>query len=165
MKTIKALSESIKVSKVSIYKAINSKLKDELKGHIFKDEKKVTLVDEIGQALLIDYFSREKEETLIDLAEDIRQEEVEILISSKADSKQDSNVGEKVKSPDIINLLKEQIKTKDDQINSLLNIVTNQQKLQMTELITDNSNIISNNSDAQTEPSSKKSFFDKIFKR
>jgi DNA-binding transcriptional MocR family regulator len=61
MKTIKELTETIKVSKVSIYKAIK---RDEIQGHITKRDN-TTYIDETGEQLLIEMFKLNSKETEI----------------------------------------------------------------------------------------------------
>lgn len=52
MKTVRELTDTIKVSKVSIYKALK---REDLKEHIVKQDN-ITYVDETGERLLIDLF-------------------------------------------------------------------------------------------------------------
>lgn len=119
MKTIKELADSIKVSKVSIYKAIK---REDISAHIIKHDN-TTLVDEVGEQLLINLFNR-----------------------SKPDSKEF-----KEDKSDIVGILEKQLNEKDAYIKELLEIISNQQKLQATQMITDGK--------------TKVSLWDKIFKR
>lgn len=137
MKTVKELETELKVSKVSIYSNLK---KEEFKSHVFKGEKNVTCVDEVGEELLKAYYLKEKNKTIEDLVSD----EIEYI---QADSKE-------VKNVDIIKILQEQIAIKDEQINTLLNIVINQQKMESVKLIAQ---------EIESKPE-KKSFFQKIFK-
>ena len=52
MKTVRELSDIIKVSKVSIYKALK---RDDIKEHIITHDN-ITCIDETGEQLLIDLF-------------------------------------------------------------------------------------------------------------
>jgi len=140
MKTIKELSESIGISKVSIYKLLK---RNDIKGHVFKKDN-VSMIDETGEQLIKNYYSREQGESINDIVNDI------------------INDDSQVKSSDIISLLQEQLREKDGQINALLNIVTNQQKLQATQYIVDNQPIPPT---GMKSDKSKKTFFGKFFKK
>lgn len=140
MKTVKELETELKVSKVSIYSNLK---KEEFKSHVFKGEKNVTCVDEVGEELLKAYYLKEKNKTIEDLVSD----EIEYIQADSKDSKDIENV-------DIIRILQEQIAIKDEQINTLLNIVINQQKMESVKLIAQ---------EIESKPE-KKSFFQKIFK-
>lgn len=58
MRTIKELSDMIKVSKVSIYKAVK---RDGIQEHVIKRDN-ITYVDEKGEQLLINLFNHSKQE-------------------------------------------------------------------------------------------------------
>lgn len=118
MKTVKDMADSLKVSKVSVYKAIK---KDSIKKHTFKRDNN-TYVDETGEKLLFALFNKVDSEPK--------------LTDSESDNKPVNN--------DLIAILREQLKEKDAQINSLLNRIEqlinlneNSQKLQVTQMITD----------------------------
>jgi hypothetical protein len=152
MTTVKMLESQLNISKVSIYSMLK---RDELKGHVFKGENNLTLIDDIGVELLKARYLKERGETLKHIAEDE-------ISHSKATSKADSKVNSKVKNPEIITFLQSQLEKKDEQINNLLSIVLNQQKLQATQFLTDKQEEFNNNQTA-TEPP--KGFFNRIFKR
>lgn len=163
MKTIKELEKSIGVSKVSLYSMVK---REEFKNHVFKGENNTKLIDEVGEQLLKAYYLKEQSESIADIITESIEHEETSLNDSKADSKATNKDNKEVKNVDIIGILQEQLKEKDNQINALLNIVTNQQKLQATQLITDNNKIIpSNEGDPDELRPPKKSFLDKIFKR
>lgn len=153
MKTIKELEKSIGVSKVSLYSMLK---KQEFKSHVFKGEKNITLIDEVGEQLLIAYYSKEQSETINDIITDE-------LYNGKASSKEDSKDADEVKNVDIIRILQDQLKEKDNQINNLLSIISNQQKLHATQLLTDKQDIV--NSDNEPVKPETKGFLNKLFKR
>lgn len=146
MKTIKEVSELIKISKVSIYKALK---RPEMQPYISKNKDNVTLVDEIGISLLISLFNREKSETINDIAETV--------LTSKEVNKLDNDEVNLV-----LTVLREEIKQKNNEINTLLNIVTNQQKLQATQYIVDNQHE-GTSAPIETDKPPKSRFFWKIF--
>lgn len=156
MKTIKELEKSIGVSKVSLYSMLK---KPEFKGHVFKGEKNVKLIDDIGEQLLKTHYLREQDETIKDIVIDVLSHEEENTTTNKDSSK----VDEEVKNPEIIRILQEQLQTKDEQINNLLSIVLNQQKLQGAQLLTDNQNARNDNRE-ELEPEAK-GFWSKLFKK
>jgi len=137
MKTIKELSEALKISKVSLYKYLK---RDEMKGHTFKNKDNVTVIDETGEELIKAYYSWEQSAD----ANDIINESI--------------NDDPQIKNADIITLLQEQLKEKDNQINALLAIVANSQKIQATQLLTDNKPI-----NLPTKNDKKPNFWHNIF--
>ncbi|MCL2841692.1 MAG: hypothetical protein FWE05_13085 [Defluviitaleaceae bacterium] len=151
MTTVKELENQLKVSKVSIYLMLK---KDEIKGHVFKGENNLTLIDDIGVELLKAHYLRERGETLKDIAD-------EEINHSKAESKVGSKDDEEIKNPEIIEFLQRQLEVKDEQINNLLSIVLNQQKLQATQLLTDSQQNAVNS--IQPEEPQQKGFFKRIF--
>lgn len=132
MKTIKELEYSLKVSKVSIYKAIK---KDGIKEHVFKQDN-TTLIDEMGEKRLFELFHKGKSDNSdidsegvltnnnINNKESIQDEKVDLLreLLQEKDSQ--------------IQLLLSQLTEKDNQINTLQRLLENQQKLQIP-MITD----------------------------
>lgn len=136
MKTIKELSESLGISKVSIYKMMK---KEEIKKHTFKQDN-ISVIDEIGENIIRAYYNRER----IAATDNILNE-------SSGDKENKLN-------DDIMVILREQIKEKDSQINALLNIVANQQKVQAAQYIVDKQGA------EITEKPVKRSFWDR-FKR
>ena len=158
MKTVKELESLLNVSKVSIYTMLK---KDELKGHVFKGENNITLIDDIGVELLKSRFSREQDEKPKDIYdfEDVEEDDVS---HSKEPSKDDTEVN----NLEIIRILQEQLKIKDEQINHLLNIVINHQKLQATKLLTENQELTNDTIHTiQTEEPPKRGFFRRIFRK
>ena len=142
MKTVKDLVNEINISKVSIYNMIK---KPEFKGHIFKGEDNVTLLDETAEQLLKAHYFKARGETI----KDIIAEEINNL---------DSKDGEEINSLDILTALQQQLDVKDSQIDNLFSVIFNQQKLQATHLLTANSN-----PDTETEDSKSKGLFRRIF--
>jgi len=164
MKTVKELEAQLKISKVSIYSMLK---KDEFKGHVFKNNNKITLVDDVGVELLKSRYLKDQEETIKDMAyEEINHINANDKVDNKDDDKADDTVNNKdddeVKSPEIIRILQQQLETKDEQINNLFSIVLNQQKLQATKMLTDKQSVIS---DIQPEELPPKGFFGRIFRK
>jgi hypothetical protein len=153
MTTEKDLELLLKVSKVSIYTMLK---KDLFKGHVFKGENNITLIDDIGVELLKAHYLKEQGKTLQDIIEDE-------INHSKAASKADSKDDDEVNNPDIIRFLQHELEARNEQINSLLTIVLNQQKLQATQLLTNKQGMV--NSDQPDDPPPKESFFKRIFKK
>jgi len=131
------LSESLEISKVSLYKLLK---RDEIKNHVFKKDG-LTLVSEMGENLLRAYYSSERDEAFGGAF----SQSVNSSVSQLND--------------ETLLLLQDQLKEKDNQINALLNIVANSQKLQATQYITDKQAII----DPADKP--KRSFWQKTFGR
>jgi len=119
MKTIKELSEELKISTVSVYRWLK---KPELQTHVLK-RGNTMVVDERGVAIL-------KARCQADI--DVEQHEQEV--------EQQTSVLEA--SDDYIALLRAQLREKDAQINCLLSLVDNAQKLQATHLIADRSRVV-----------------------
>lgn len=102
MKTIRQLSSELKISKEAVYKKLKHQLKDELAGHSHKIDG-VTHIDEEGERLIIQSLCTERQDALEALFED----------------------GQYIYTPEaieptreLINALREQIKTKDAQIEN-----------------------------------------------
>lgn len=164
MKTIKELEKSIGVSKVSLYSMVK---KIEFRPHVFKDLNNTMLIDEAGEKLLRAYYLKEQSETINDILSETIEYEKETSedINFKcSDSDIDSDLS-KLKSLDFMVFLQEQIKIKDDTINSLLSLLSNQQKLQMTNLITHNKTVSPVTDTPTSSPSVKRWLFSRIFKR
>lgn len=160
MITVKELENQLKISKVSIYNMLK---KDEFKSHVFKDKNKITLIDDIGEELLKAYYLKERGETIKDIITETITHEEETTRYSKDYSKENSKDDDKVKNPDIIGILQQQLETKDEQINNLLKIVLNHQQLHGAQLLTDSQNVI-NNEDKPEKPQ-RKGFFRNLFKK
>ena len=159
MKTVKELELLLNVSKVSIYSMLK---KDELKGHIFKGENNITLIDDIGVELLKSHYLKDEGETLDDITNISEDEICQNKESSKVDSKDD----DEIKNLEIIRILQQQLEIKDEQINHLLNIVINHQKLQATKLLTENQELTNDTIHTiQTEEPPKRGFFRRIFRK
>ena len=136
MKTIKELSDTLKISKVSLYKFLK---RDEIKGHVFKKDS-ITVIDETGEELIKAYYSWEQDTDVNDTINET------------------INNDSQIKNADIITLLQEQLKEKDNQINALLTIVANSQKIQATQLLTNNKPDITH-----TEKEKKLKFWHSLF--
>lgn len=115
MKTIKELSDDIGISKVSLYKLLK---RPDISGHVFKQDN-VTVVDETGESLIKTYYSWEKNAD----------------VNYTVDGSVNENL--QAKNEEMIAFLQEQLREKDNQINALLNIVSNSQKIDATRLIAD----------------------------
>lgn len=116
MKTIKELSDSLKISKVSVYKAIK---KDSIKEHCFKQDN-TTLIDETGEKLLFELFNKDNSDSDSTESTPVKQAENADLMRELLQEK-DAR----------INQLLNQINEKDNQINTLQRLLENQQKLQL----------------------------------
>jgi len=113
MKTIKQLSDDIGISKVSLYKLLK---RDDIKAHVFKQDS-VTVVDETGESLIKTYYSWEK------------NADVNYTVDGSV------NENSQAKNEEMIAFLQEQLREKDNQINALLELLSNSQKLQVTQLL------------------------------
>ena len=153
MTSVKELENQLKVSKVSIYTMLK---KPVYKPHVYKGAKDVAYVDDIGVELLKAHYFKEQGETLKDIAD-------ETIDHNKASGNEASKDMDDLKNTDIISLLQEQLDKKDEQINSLLSIVLNQQKLQATQLLTGSKTIV--NGDNPMEKPPKEGFFRKLFSK
>lgn len=126
MVTVKQLEKRLKVSRVSIYSQIK---KPEFKGHTFKDAVGVTQIDDVGLAMLEARYLHAQEETIRDIVTD----ELNAVEDDLSDNKPEVNV----KNAEILVLLQHQLEAKDEQINHLLRIVSNQQQIHITHFLVD----------------------------
>ena len=101
MKTIKQLSEELKISKEAIYKKIRYQLKDSLENHVIK-RNNVTHIDEIGEQIIIQSLNKE------------RQEAIQVIIQSDTMNSEMDEAQEHVS--EYIAILEMQLKNKDIQI-------------------------------------------------
>jgi hypothetical protein len=99
VKTVRELVNTIKVSKVSIYKALK---RDDMQEHIIKQDN-TTYIDESGEEILVNLFSK---------------------INGKF-----TDINSKVKNDNEILFLREQIKTLNEQIERLTRMNENSQIL------------------------------------
>lgn len=115
MTTVKQLEQELNVSRVSLYAILK---RDWFDGHITEGKKGVMMVDDEGVAILRDYYFKKNR------GGTPRKNVVEAIEGG-------TPPGENGHSDDsnIIGILQEQLAIKDEQINSLLSIVSNQQKL------------------------------------
>lgn len=118
MKTIRQLSDDMKISKEAIYKKIKHQLKDALNGHIVKVDN-ITQLDEIGERILFESLSLERQQAI--------QDTIEL-------SNEVTPLDEPLSNPDplnqpllneLVNLLKEQVRLKDIQIDAQNSHITN----------------------------------------
>lgn len=177
MKTIKQISEQTGISKVSLYKLIR---KPELKDHIIK-EGNTTLIDDTGEQIIIEYYSRQRLASLNDILDEstAKSEELkenEELNHVNKDSLQDDN---HVKNIDFMRILEnqlnskdeqikekdnqiqtkdEQIRQKDNQLNALLILLNKEKDIKLI-----NDSIVIDKPDAPPEPP--KGFFKRIFRK
>ena len=161
MKTIKQLSEELKISKEAIYKKIRYQLKDSLETHVIK-QNNVTHIDEIGEQIIIQSLNRE------------RQEAIQVIIQGDTITEEQEHVSE------YIAILEAQLKNKDTQIeiqnNHISRLIkqldTNQVVIQSEETDAELKNIAQEEIAATTESaeeeteskSENKSIWKKIFK-
>lgn len=101
MKSISEIARELKITPQAVYKKVNNQLKTKLKNHIHKDASGKTLIDEDGQAII----------------------KLSVLRSSQPVENQSSQsvVNQIEQENELFNLLKEQLKIKDGQIQELLN--------------------------------------------
>lgn len=113
MTTVKQLEKTLNVSRVSLYAILK---KDWLDGHVSEGEKGILLVDDVGVDILKSYYAKKnrggapRKNVMAEINEEL----------NGRDAETDSSV---------IGILQEQLAKKDEQINTLLDIVSNQQKL------------------------------------
>lgn len=102
MKTIKQLSEELKISKEAIYKKIRYQLKDSLENHVVK-RSNITHIDEIGEQIIIQSLNKE------------RQEAIQVIIQDDTINNGIDEAQEHVS--EYIAILETQLKNKDIQID------------------------------------------------
>jgi len=108
MKTISEIAKLCGVSRQSIYSKVNSKsLQGLLTGHIHKNDKGFTVFDDEGVNIISCQY---------DSQFTVKNESIDCKPDSKLDS-------------EIIEILKEQIKIKDNRIDTLMNQMENMQVL------------------------------------
>lgn len=100
-KTIKCLSEELGISKEAIYKKLKYQLKGQLEGHVVKIDN-ITHIDEAGQRAIRQSLSHE------------RKEAIQMII----DVEPAVEGGSQPHITEYIQLLEEQLKVKDEQIQS-----------------------------------------------
>ncbi len=106
MKTIKQLSTELGISKEAIYKKLKIQLKDDLTGHIYKVDK-VTHIDDDGELIIRRSIHRE------------RREAIESVIDSVVEGDAVCETpGGQAHLTEYVNLLREQVKAKDIQIET-----------------------------------------------
>lgn len=183
MKSIKEISENTGISKVSLYKLIK---KPELQDHIKKDGN-TTLIDDIGEQIIIEYYSRQRLATLNDILDESTEKAEELKENEELNHVNKDSLPEinEVKSLDIMRILEnqlnakdeqmkekdnqiqtkdEQIRQKDNQLNALLILLNKEKDIK---LISD-SHTAPIQPDAYSEPkepNKPRGFFSKIFKR
>lgn len=135
MITVRQLGNHLKVSHVTIYSQIK---KPEFKGHTFKDDDGVTQIDDVGQAMLEARYLQAQGETIKDIISND-------VSDAEADLNDDINL--QAKSAELLSLLQRQLETKDEQINHLLRIVSNQQQIHITHFLTDKHRTAENRSE------------------
>lgn len=111
MTNVKKLEQELNVSRVSLYAILK---KSPFDAHVTKGENNVILVDDAGVEMLRDYYFKK-----------IRGGALRKNVAAAANSGE-INIGD---GESVISILQEQLTKKDEQINSLLSIVRNQQKL------------------------------------
>jgi len=146
MKTIKEVSDMLNISKVSIYKQVK---KDFMQKHISKKDGGA-IIDDEGIEKLRNYYQKEAQEAQKKLTE-----------TPKDDFDANINTNPPNEKFDVVAILERQLKEKDEQIKSMLVILENQQKLQLTHLIADNAT----KDIKKSEDTPKRPFFSKIFKK
>lgn len=112
MKTIRELSEELKISKEAIYKKIKFQLKEELADHVIKVNN-VTHIDEFGERILFESLSME------------RQQAIQQTFEPDADGGTDMVTGAVILQDapfqpvhsEFVRLLQEQLRLKDQQID------------------------------------------------
>lgn len=114
MTTVKQLEQELNVSRVSLYAILK---RDWFNGHVIKGKKQSIMVDDVGVAILRDYYLKKnrggtpRKNVVVETNPEINTGDEEIASDF-----------------DIIGILQAQLSIKDEQINSLLSIVSSQQK-------------------------------------
>jgi len=178
MKTIREISENTGISKVSLYKLIR---KPELEAHI-KKEGNSTLVDDIGEQIIIEYYSRQRLATLNDILDESTLESDKLKENECLNhvNKPDLQEVNEVKNVDFIKILEnqlntkdeqmkekdnqiqtkdEQIRQKDNQLNALLILLNKEKDIKLISDSTYRPDI------PPAEPPPKEGFFKRIFKK
>lgn len=115
MKTIKQLSEELKISKEAIYKKMKHPLlKDSLKKHIVKLNN-ISHIDEIGEKIIISSLKRERQEAIQDILE---------LESDLTEQTSEKEINDQPHITEYISILQEQVRTKDVQLEANNNHIT-----------------------------------------
>lgn len=99
MRTVSEIAKELKITPQAVYKKVHNQLKNELKEHIHKGEKGNTLIDEGGEKIIRESLNRE----------------------SQPVKQPDSQQVENQLNNEFVQLLKEQLKVKDGQMQDLLN--------------------------------------------
>lgn len=109
MTTVRQLEQELNVSRVSLYAMLK---RDSFVGHVNEGEKGVLTVDDEGVDMLRDYYYKKNRGG-----------------APRKNVRTDKTSGNDAETnPDAIDILQEQLAIKDEQINSLLSIMSNQQK-------------------------------------
>lgn len=114
MKSIKSISQDTGISKVSLYKLIR---KPELIDHVKKDGN-ITLIDDIGEQIIIEYYSRQRLATLNDILDENTDEPCKLEENEGVShvSKPRLQSVNEVYNVDFIMILENQLNAKDEQL-------------------------------------------------
>lgn len=116
MTTVSQLEKELNVSRVSLYAILK---KDWVSAHVSEGERGVLLVDDAGVNILKTYYA--KKNRVGAPRKNVMAEIIEGI--------ENINEGDVSTVSGVIGILQEQLVQKDEQINQLLNIVSNQQQL------------------------------------
>jgi excisionase family DNA binding protein len=113
LKTIKEIAENVGVSKTSIYNLIQR--------HKIKTVKQqgVTCVDEVGERLIVGYYSSEKHETLNCMLSEAKEESCSFHLDS-----QDENYAHLANYRHFIDVMEEELREKNEIIKGLIQTLT-----------------------------------------
>lgn len=159
-KTIRELSTTFKISKEAIYKKVNYTLKDELRNHVIKQDKKTYITPE-GQNIIFQSLKKERQET----HKQINNSESEVN-NKKATSSTELN---SAFDNQILDLLNTQVINLTQQINN--HIKEKKELIEINKSLVDTLNIksridagtlITNQHNLKTQV--KEPFFKRIFK-
>jgi hypothetical protein len=99
MRSVSEIAKDLRITPQAVYKKVHNQLKNELKGHVHKDGKGKTLIDEEGEQIIKGSLNRD----------------------SQPFKQPDSQPGENQLNNEFVLLLKDQLKVKDCQIQDLMN--------------------------------------------
>lgn len=157
MKSIKDLSIQVGVSKTSVYNLIKKNNIETFK----KDGK--TLIDQNGENLIIAYYSTDQQKTLEDIITDSKQQ---LDDNFQPNFQDDFQPNKQIENTDLIRILENQLTEKDKTIQALINVISYEKNYQTARLLADNNKNMMNVQSEPISPSStKKSFFERLFKR
>lgn len=124
MITVRELEKELNVSRVSIYALLK---KDPFKKHVVKGVNDVIMINDTGAAMLKSYYQSKirggKPRSNIACFESDEGEKQRIEIGSE--------IAVDAEELDVIGVLQQQLAKKDEQIDNLINIISNQHEIRI----------------------------------